>query len=336
MESGEKKNVLVTGGAGFLGSFLCEQLLKDGNRVICIDNFSTGHVRNIEPYLRNPDFQFLRLDINEPIDLESFPELEAFKIPFIGVQDIYHLAVPTTIKKFEEFRAQTLLANSVGTRNILDVAVKYKSKILLASSSVVYGPRTEELFFSEEHKGVVDQLSPRACYDEGKRFSETMFSTYADVYGLDTRIARIFRSYGPRMALFDGQQISDMILAALNNEKLIISGHEDFSTSLLYVTDVIDGMMRVMKSAKGIGPVNIGSDGDLKMSEIANKIIELTSSSSTVEFGESLLFFSQLGLPNISKAKEHLGWLPVMRLEGGLQKTIDYIRANKILLTGGE
>ena len=327
--------MLVTGGAGFIGSFLCEQLLKEGNRVICIDNFSTGHVRNIDPYLRNADFQFLRQDITEPFDIESYPELDAFKVKFVGIQEVYHLAVPTTIKKFEEYRAQTLLAHSVGTRNILDIAVKYKAKALLASSSVVYGGRMDgELFFKETHKGVVDQLSPRACYDEGKRFAETMFSTYADVYGIEAKIARVFRTYGPRMALFDGQQISDMVLAALNNEPLVINGKEDFATSLAYVTDVVDGMMRLMKAPKGTGPVNLGSDEDIKLSEVAQKIITLTGSSSKVEFAESLLFLSELGLPDVTKAKEQLGWLPVTRLEEGLQKTIDYVRANKILLTG--
>ncbi len=335
MVTGDKKNILVTGGAGFVGSFLCEQLLREGHRVICVDNFSTGHVRNIDPYLRNADFQFLRLDINEPFDLETFPELEAFKIKFVGIQEVYHLAAPTTIKKFEEYRAQTLLTHSVGTRNVLDIALKYKAKALLASSSVVYGPRTDDhVFFPESYQGVVDQLSRRACYDEGKRFAETMFSTYADVYGLEAKIARIFRTYGPRMPLFDGQEISDMVLSALNNEPLIIYGREDFSTSLVYVTDVVDGLMRVMKAEKSIGPVNVGSDQDLKLADVGEKIIALTGSTSTIEYGETLLFLSELGLPDITKAKERLGWLPVTRLEEGLQKTIDYVRANKILLTG--
>ena len=335
MTTGEKKNILVTGGAGFIGSFLCEQLLREGHRVICIDNFTTGHVRNIDSYLRHADFQFLRLDINEPFDLASFPELEAFKIKFVGIQEVYHLAAPTTIKKFEEYRAQTLLTHSVGTRNVLDVALKYKAKILLASSSVVYGPRTDDhAFFPETHQGLVDQLSRRACYDEGKRFAETMFATYADVYGLDAKIARIFRTYGPRMPLFDGQEISDMVLSALNNEPLVIYGREDFSTSLAYVTDIIDGMLRMMKAEKNIGPVNLGSDQDLRLADVGEKIIALTGSTSTIQYGESLLFLSELGLPDVTKAKERLGWLPVTRLEEGIQKTIDYVRANKILLTG--
>ena len=337
MPDEDKKIVLVTGGAGFIGSFLCETLLKEGVRVICIDNFSSGHVRNIDPYLRNPDFQFLRLDINEPFDLESFPELEPFKVKFLGVQEIYHLAIPTAIKNFDKLRAQTLLTNSIGTRNVLEIAVKYRSKILLASSSVVYGGRTkEQIVFKEEYKGVVDHLTPRACYDEGKRFAETMFQTYADVYGIDARIARIFRTYGPRMPLFEGHQIPDFVLNALNGDNLVINGEDTFKTSLVYVTDLVDGLMRLMKVKENIGPINIGDDVDVLLKEVAQKIIDMTESSSKIEFQEQLKFLTELGLPDVSKAKEYLGWVPVVRLEDGLQKSIEYVRANKILLTSGE
>ncbi|MFA6522261.1 MAG: NAD-dependent epimerase/dehydratase family protein [Patescibacteria group bacterium] len=334
--SEDKKIVLVTGGAGFIGSFLCEELLRHGNRVICIDNFSTGHVRNIDPYLRNPDFQFLRLDINEPFDLEKFPELEPFKIKFLGIQEIYHLAAPTSIAQFDKFRIQTLLTNSVGTRNILDIAVKYKSKILLGSTSVVYGNRTEEqTVFTETDIGLLNHLTPRACYDEGKKFAETMYFTYEHVYGIDAKIARIFRTYGPRMPLFDGQQIPDFVLRALNGEPLIINGSEDFQTSMVYVNDVVDGLLRLMQAPKGLGPVNLGSDVDLKLTDVAQMIIKMCESKSTIEYEDALEFLTELGVPNIAKAKEQLSWLPLVRLEDGLAKTIDYIRANKILLTEG-
>lgn len=334
MEQTDKSVVLVTGGAGFIGSFLCEELLRQGKRVICIDNFSTSHVRNIDPYLRNPDFQFLRLDVNEPFDLESFAELEPFKIAFKGIQEVYHLAVPTSIKHFDKFKHMTLLTNSVGTRNVLDVAVKYKAKILLGSSSVVYGGRTEKTkVFSEDFEGVVDHMTPRACYDEGRRFAETMFVTYADVFKLDARIARVFRTYGPRMPLFDGQQIPDFILNALNGEKLTVNGGQDFQSSFVYVSDVVDGMMRIMAAKENPGPVNIGSDQDMLLADVAKKVIEMAGSSSQIEFAESLAFLTELGLPDITKAKTQLNWTPVVRFEDGLQKTIDYIQANKILLT---
>ncbi|HCU31200.1 MAG: NAD-dependent epimerase/dehydratase family protein [Candidatus Uhrbacteria bacterium GW2011_GWE2_45_35] len=328
-----KKNILVTGGAGFLGSYLCERLLREGAHVICIDNFATSHPRNIENLLSYPNFQFLRLDINQPFDLESFKELADFKISFQGIQEIYHLACPMSIKNFDQFKIQTLLANSIGNYHVLEAAVKYRSKILLASSSVVYGPRSEDRkMFNEDDLGCVAHLTPRSCYDEGRRFSETMFETYRQVHGIDVKIARVFRTYGPRMPLFDGQLIPDFVLNALEGKDLVIYGDESFVTSLCYVNDMVDGLIRVMQAPEGFGPVNLGSDFDVKMVEVANKIIQMTASTSKIRFEGALLFLTELGLPNISKAKE-LGWLPLTRLEDGLAKTIEYIRANKILLT---
>lgn len=330
------KTIIVTGGAGFIGSFLCEELLREGHRVICIDNFTTGNVRNIEPYLRNPNFQFIRHDLNTPLDLEQIPELEPFRISFHGVQEIYHLATPTTIRHFDDYTVQTLLSNSLATYHALEWAVKYQASFLLGSSSVVYGPRTEETkIFAESYQGIVDHLSPRACYDEGKRYAETMVSTYEKAHNLDVKIARIFRTYGPRMPLFDGHQIPDFVLAALENKPIIVNGGEEFSTSLLYVSDVVDGLMRLMRAKPGIGPVNIGSDYDMTLGSVANKIIEMTGSASEIQKGEKLRFLTEIGLPEISKAKEELGWIPLVRLEDGLRQTIDYIRANKLLLANG-
>ncbi len=334
MAVSEKKTVLVTGGAGFIGSLLCEQLIKTGSRVICLDNFTTGHVRNIESLLRSPDFQFLKLDINQPINLESFVELQPFNIPFVGIQEIYHLAVPTAVKKFEEFRLQTLLANSVGTKNVLDLAVKYKAKVVFTSAAVVYGPRrADSSVFTETDLGLLDHLNPRACYNEGKRFAETMCQTYADVQGLDIKIARIFRTYGPRMPLFNGHQVPDFILHALDNEDIVISGDENSLTSLAYVTDITDGLIRLMQAEPGLGPVNLGSDIDIKMSDIATQIIALAGSTSKIVYEPAPPYLVAMGLPNLTKAKEKLGWLPLVRFADGLAKTIDYIRANKVLLS---
>ena len=328
----EKKNVLVTGGAGFIGSHLCERLLRDGHRVICIDNFATSHVRNIEPLLPNPDFQFLRLDVNQPVDLETSPELAAFKLPFQGIQEIYHLACPTAIKNFDQYKIQTLLSHSIGNYYALEIARKYRSKILLGSSSVVYGSRRNDDPFVEEHElGIVDHLTPRGAYDEGKRFSETMFETYKQVHQVDTKIARIFRTYGPRMPLFDGHLIPDFILNGADNKPLVIYGDENFSSSLVYVTDVVDGLIRLMHAPVGTGPVNIGSDQDLKLKDVAQMIIQMLGSSSKIVYEPPLVFLTELGLPRIEKAKE-LGWLPLVRLEDGLKKTIEYIKANKLLL----
>lgn len=331
----DKKNVVVTGGAGFIGSFLCEALLKAGNRVICLDNFSTGHVRNIEPMLRNPDFQFLRLDINEPFDLESFPELEPFKVKFLGVKEIYHLAMPTSVKEYEKFKLQTLLANSVGTRNVLDMGVKYKSRVLLASTGAIYGarPAGDTNGIDETELGIIDHLNPRAALNEGKRFAETMFATYGDVYGLDYRIARVFRTYGPRMPLFNGHQIPDFVLNVLDGKPIVVMGDAKTTTALIYVTDVIDGILRLMKADKGIGPVNIGSDVELPIADVANMIMQIGEATVDIKYEAQPAHTIPLGLPNLEKAKEQLGWLPLVRLEDGLKKTVDYIRANKILLT---
>ncbi len=325
----EKKNVLVTGGAGFIGSFLCERLLKDA-RVICIDNFATSMQSNIDHLLKNADFEFIRADINEPIDLEKYPELERFKLKFQGVQEIYNLACPTSAKRFEEFRRQTTLANSVGMRNILDLAVKYGAKFFQASTSVVYGPRPADgHLFKEEEFGAFDHLTPRACYDEGKRWAETMTITYSQMNGLDARIGRIFRTYGPRMPLFDGQMMPDFITNALEGKDLVVYGDENFRTSLMYVTDVVDAIVKLMRLPKDIGPVNIGSDYDIKIVDVAKKIIELTNSSSKITHEEQLMFMSQLGLPELTKAKEQLGWLPLIPLEQGLKKSIEYTIAQK-------
>ena len=333
-ETQKNYNVLVTGGAGFIGSFLSERLLREGANVICLDNFATSHVRNIEPLLQHPRFQFLRLDVNKPFDLESFRELAAFRVAYDGLAEIYHLACPTSIKQFDQFKIQTLESNSLGNHHVLELAVKYGAKALLSSSSVVYGSRedTRATFLREEERGIVDHLSPRACYDEGRRFSETMFETYRQVHGTDTRIVRIFRTYGPRMPLFDGHLIPDFVLNALEGKPLEIYGGEEFRTSLVYVEDVVDGMLRVSRAPSVDGPVNLGSDHDFLIKDVAQKVIEMTGSSSEIVFKPQLPFLSELGLPDISRAKE-LGWIPLMRLEDGLQRTIDYLQANRITLT---
>ncbi len=328
----EKKNVLVTGGAGFIGSFLCERLLKDC-KVICVDNFVTSSENNIDHLLQNPNFEFIRHDINEPLDLEKFPELERFKVKFQGLQEIYHLACPTSAKKFDQYKHQTLLANSVGMRLVLDMAVKYKAKFFQASTSVVYGPRPADgHLFKEAEFGAFDHLSPRACYDEGKRWAETMCGTYRDVHKVDIRIARIFRTYGPRMPLYDGQMVPDFVTDAVDDKDLVIYGDDSFRTSLVYVTDVVDGIVKLMTLPRDPGPVNLGSDYDVKLVDVAKKIIALTNSKSKVVFEPAILFMTSLGLPDLTKAKETMNWIPLVNLEQGLKKSIEYTTAHKGLL----
>jgi UDP-glucuronate decarboxylase len=327
------KNVLVTGGAGFIGSFLCEELLKTGAHVICVDSFVTSTPTNITHLLPNPNFEFIRHDINEPLSLESYPELERFKMAVQGVQEIYHLACPTSMKRFDEFRMETLLANSVGMRNVLDLAARYKAKFFHASTSVVYGKRPADGHpFREEEVGLVDQLMPRAAYDEGRRWAETMASTYAAIYGLDVRIGRIFRTYGPRMPLYDGHMIPDFAMAAIEGKDLTVYGDHGFRTTLAYVTDVVDGIMAIMKVSENPGPVNIGSDIEHSIGDIAEKIVKLVDSSSKVTYLPPLPYMHEPGLPDVTKAKDRLGWLSLVTLDQGLEKTVEYMRAHKDLL----
>ncbi|MFA6429382.1 MAG: NAD-dependent epimerase/dehydratase family protein [Patescibacteria group bacterium] len=328
----ERKNILVTGGAGFIGSHLCEELLKEG-RVVCLDNFATGQESNIDHLLKNADFEFIRHDINTPFDAENFPELARFKIKFQGFQEIYHLACPTSPKKFEQFKMQTLYANSIGMKNVLDLAVQYKARVVHASTCVVYGNRPADNHgFKEEEIGCGDTMSARSCYDEGKRFAESVCATYRQVHNVDVRIARIFRTYGPRMPIFDGQMIPDFITNAMEGKDLEIFGDETFHTSLIYVKDVVDGMIKQMKLPADVGPINFGSDVDMPLIEVAQRIIEMTKSSSKVVFKPALLFMTQLGLPDMTKGKEKLGWLPIVTLDTGLQQTIDFTMAHKQLL----
>ncbi len=333
MSAFEKKNVLVTGGAGFIGSHLCEALLRDGQRVICLDNFATSQESNIDHLLKHPDFEFIHHDISQPFNLEAYPELTRFHANVQGVQEIYHLACPTSPKKFEQYKMATMLANSVGTKNVLDLAVRYKASVVHASSSVIYGNRPEDGHpFREEEWGTSDLLSPRACYDEGKRFAESIGATYAQVHGIPVKQARIFRTYGPRMPLFDGQLIPDFITNALDGKPLEIYGDETFRTSLVYVSDVVDGLMKLMRAPADIGAVNFGSDIDRALVDVARMIIQMTGSVSQIAFKPPLLFVTELGLPSLVKVKERLGWIPLVTLENGLKQTIEYTMANKSLL----
>lgn len=326
-----RKNVLVTGGAGFIGSHLCDELVKEAN-VICLDDFSSSSERNIDHLLQNPHFEFIKHDVNEKLDLEKFPELKKFKIDVQGIQEIYHLACPTSPKNFEKMKIKTLKTNVIGTINMLELALKYKAKFLFTSSAVVYGPRRKDNpYFKESDLGNVNFISPRACYDEGKRFAETCVETYRQVYNLETKILRIFRTYGPRMPLFEGHMVPDFVLQALNNKPLIIYGDENFDSSFCYISDIVEGMIKMMASNES-GPFNLGHPEKYKMVDLAKKIIELTGSKSEIIFRPPLLFMTPLGLPDISLAKEKLNWYPVVSLEEGLKKTIDDVKINRIYL----
>ena len=328
----DKKNVLVIGGAGFVGSHLCDRLIEN-SKVICIDNFSTGDERNIDHLLSDPNFEFIKHDITEPIDLEKLSELQKFKIEFQGIQEIYNLACPTSPKDFEKNRIATVLASSYGVKNALDLAVRYQAKIMQFSSSVVYGPRLDgQIKIKESEIGKVDFLSERSCYDEGKRFSETMVENYHKVYNIDAKVIRLFRIYGPRLKLNEGNLIPDFINSALEDSDLVILGDKDFSSSLCYVSDCIDACLKLMESNVS-GPVNIGSDVDMNLTKICEMIIKILDSKSIVKYADKQMFISELCVPDITRAKEELGWMPVVTLENGLKKTIDDLRASKGLRT---
>jgi UDP-glucuronate decarboxylase len=328
----EKKNVIVTGGAGFIGSHVCERLLQEA-KVICIDDLSNSTIQNIDHLLQYPDFEFIKCDINQPLDLSHYEELDKFRVEFQGIQEIYHLACPTSPKNFEHLKLHSLAANSVAMTNTLDLAVKYRAKYVFASSSVVYGPPTmEHNIFSESEEGVVDHLSPRGCYDEGKRFAETCVETYRQVYGIDAKIARVFTTYGPRMKLRDGLLIPDFVLDAIEGRDLVIYGDGNLDTSLCYVSDMVDGLVRLMHTGPDVSLVNLGSDQIYKMEDVAKMIIQMTGSKSQIRFEDELLFLTKKGSPDLRVAKEHLAWLPLVRLEDGLRHAIDYTIARKEMM----
>lgn len=328
----DRKNVLVTGGAGFIGSHLCEELVKTC-KVICVDNFITSTENNIDHLLINPNFVFIKHDMVKPIEFNKLPELQKFKIEFQGIQEIYNLACPTSPINFKKNRYNTLLANSIGVKNALDLAVKYKAKFMQFSSSVVYGPRRKNnLKIKENDLGSVNIIGPSSSYNEGKRFAESFVTNYRDIFNIDTKIIRLFRVYGPRMQLNDGQMIPDFISNALENKNLVILGDENFTTSICYVSDVIDATLKIMNLDIS-EPINIGSDISINITNLAQKIINLTKSKSKISYSKSILFMTPLCVPDLTKASSLLGWLPIVTLENGLKKTIHDLMANKGLLS---
>jgi len=326
-----QKRFLILGGTGFIGSHLCERLLAEAN-VICLDNFITSGEGNINHLLRAANFKFVKADITQPIDLETVKDLDIFQLKVFGIKEVYFMACPTSVANFEKLKKQTILAQTVGLINALEIAVRYQAKFLHASSSVVYGQVDRGVFVEESYRGVVDMLDVRACYDEGKRYAESVVDVYRQTHNLDTKLARIFRTYGPRMLLNDGQMVPDFIMNALENKDLVIYGNQDFQTSLCFVSDIVEGCIKLMESQIN-EPVNLGSTDIFLLKNVSEKIIELTGSKSKIKFEKAKLFMRELALPNINKIRDELGWLPVITLEEGLRKTVDYTKAHKDLLT---
>lgn len=325
----EKKNILVTGGAGFIGSHLCDELVKHA-RVVCIDNFLTGSEENINHLLANPDFKFIRQDVTQPIDLDAYPELKLFRIPVQGIQEVYHLACPTSPRDYHQYQVETLLANAFGTKHTLDVAARYKAAYLLASSSAIYGEPVNDTPFVESYWGYVDPIGPRSSYAEGKRFAESLVVNFRERYHVDAKILRIFNTFGPRMKLTDGRVIPDFINDALANRPVEVFGTRADRSSFTYVSDVVEALLKVMTSSE-LGPLNIGSTEPTTLGEVADTIIRMAGSTSATVERELPAYTAKQGMPDIALAKERLGWFPVVPMEEGLRRTIDHMKGSKVM-----
>jgi UDP-glucuronate decarboxylase len=306
------KRILVSGGAGFLGSHLCDRLLKEGNEVLCVDNLFTGRKINIHHLLDNKNFEFLRHDVTFPL--------------FVEVDQIYNLACPASPVHYQFDPVQTTKTSVLGAINMLGLAKRLKIKILQASTSEVYGdPEIHPQ--PESYKGSVNTIGIRACYDEGKRCAETLFFDYHRQHKVDIKVMRIFNTYGPRMHPNDGRVVSNFIVQALKGEDITIFGDGMQTRSFCYVDDLIEGMYRLMNSRNGFtGPVNIGNPGEFTMLELAQKVIELTKSKSKLKFLPLPQDDPMQRQPIIDLARKELDWEPKVQLKEGLSKTIEYFK----------
>jgi len=313
-----KKRILVTGGAGFLGSHLCERLLNDGHEVLCVDNFFTGRKANIFPFLNNPDFEFLRHDITFPL--------------YVEVDEIYNLACPASPVHYQFDPVQTTKTSVIGAINMLGLAKRLKIKILQSSTSEVYGdPEIHPQ--PEDYRGNVNPIGPRACYDEGKRCAETLFFDYHRQLGLDIKVVRIFNTYGPRMHPNDGRVVSNFIVQAIKGEDITIFGEGNQTRSFCYVDDMIEGIVRMMNTEKGFtGPINLGSLDEFTILELAQKIIAMTGSKSKIVYRLLPQDDPMQRKPVTELAKEKLGWETKVALQKGLAKTIGYFE--RVIIDG--
>lgn len=312
MKGNLRKRVLVTGGAGFLGSHLCERLVAAGADVICVDNFYTGTRDNVAHLLGNPRFELIRHDITFPL--------------FLEVDEIYNLACPASPIHYQFDPVQTTKTSVHGAINMLGLAKRVKARILQASTSEVYGdPQIHPQ--PESYWGNVNPIGPRSCYDEGKRCAETLFFDYHRQHKLEIKVIRIFNTYGPRMHPNDGRVVSNFIVQALRGEDITVYGEGQQTRSFCYVDDLIDGMMRMMASpAEFVGPVNIGNPGEFTIYELAEKVIALTGANSRIVHKPLPENDPMQRKPVIDLAREKLGWQPTIPLEQGLVKTVDYFR----------
>lgn len=309
----KNKRILVTGGAGFLGSHLCERLLDEGHEVLCVDNYYTGRRATISHLLGNPRFEIMRHDICFPL--------------YVEVDEIYNLACPASPIHYQFDPVQTTKTSVHGSINLLGLAKRTKAKIFLASTSEVYGDPSVHPQ-PESYWGNVNPIGPRACYDEGKRCAETLFFDYYRQHGLKIKVARIFNTYGPRMHPNDGRVVSNFIVQALKNEDITIYGDGSQTRSFCYVDDMVTAFIALMNSGDDMtGPVNLGNPDEFSILELARKVIEMTGSRSSIVFLPLPADDPQQRRPDISLAKKILQWEPTIRLEAGLARAIEYFRS---------
>jgi len=313
------RTILVTGGAGFLGSHLCERLLARGDNVICVDNFFTGRKQNIQHLLTHPRFEVIRHDIVHPMYVEA--------------EQIYNLACPASPVAYQFNPIKTIKTSTVGMVNVLGLAKRCRARILQASTSEVYGDPVVHPQ-REDYWGHVNPIGPRSCYDEGKRVAESLCMNYHLSHGLDVRIIRIFNTYGPRMDPNDGRVISNFITQALRNEPITIYGDGSQTRSFCYCDDLISGMIAMMDQEGDVGPVNIGNPGEFTMLELAEEVLKATGSRSTITHVPLPKDDPKQRCPDITKAQALLGWSPQIDLKAGLEKTVPYYR--EWLEQGGE
>jgi len=305
------KTILVTGGAGFIGSHLCEALLKQGHYVICLDNFFTGRKENIKHLMDFDNFELIRHDIIDPIKLE--------------VDEIYNLACPASPVHYQYNPIKTIKTSILGTMNMLGLAKRVKAKILQASTSEVYGdPLVHPQ--PESYRGNVNPIGPRSCYDEGKRAAETLCFDYHRQHKVDIRVVRIFNTYGPNMQINDGRVVSNFIVQALKNEDITVYGDGKQTRSFCYVSDLVRGMIDFMNQEQHLGPINLGNDGEFTILELAEKVIQLTHSKSKITFKPLPEDDPLQRKPDLSLARKLINYEPKIKLEEGLIKTIEYFK----------
>lgn len=305
------KKILVTGGAGFVGSHLCRRLLNDGHKVICVDNLFTGRLTNIQELLENDNFLFDKHDITEPFYYE--------------VDQIFNLACPASPIHYQYDPIQTIKTSVIGAFNVLEIAKKNRARILQSSTSEIYGDPLEHPQ-KESYWGHVNPIGARSCYDEGKRCAESLFFNYAAKYHLDVKVIRIFNTYGPFMAENDNRVISNFVIQAIKNEPITIYGNGLQTRSFQYIDDLINAMVLIMAQESFHGPVNIGNPCEYSIKELANLVIRLTKSKSEIVYLDCPPDDPTKRKPDITLAKERLGWMPCVSIEDGLLKTIDYFK----------